>query len=225
MHPLTPAVLLSNKSSTDATVQQILDTHALITEQLKIADAYQKVYADRKTRNVEFAEGDRVWLSTDNLLIRNQPTRKFKQRYAGPYAITAKISSQAYRIRLPPSWNCHNVFHVSKLLPCSTPDAPPDDAPTAIEPPAGEYIVNRISAFKIGRNPSRHASGPALLFKVHWEGYDASHDSFEPYGNLRRVQALHDYVRSDPAFQRLLQSSHYAELHRQHPSRFPLRIP
>eukprot|EP00873_Tetraselmis_striata_P045757 jgi/Tetstr1/466021/TSEL_010612.t1 len=149
----------------------------LITEQLKLADEYQKVYADRKTSHVEFAEGDKVWLSTEHLLIRNQPARKFRQRYIGPYPVTAKISSQAYRLRLPPTFDCHNVFHISRLRQCVNPDAQPDTIPSSVEPPVDELVVERVLDFSIERREDLYKRGRCLVFLVRWLNYDSSHDS------------------------------------------------
>eukprot|EP00873_Tetraselmis_striata_P033207 jgi/Tetstr1/453471/TSEL_040452.t1 len=136
----------------------------LITEQLKLADEYQKVYADRKTSPVEFAEGDKVWLSTEHLLIRNQPARKFRQRYIGPYPVTAKISSQAYRLRLPPTFDCHNVFHISRLRQCVNPDAQPDTIPSSVEPPVDEFVVERVLDFSIEHREDLFKRGLCLVF-------------------------------------------------------------
>eukprot|EP00873_Tetraselmis_striata_P005477 jgi/Tetstr1/425741/TSEL_016161.t1 len=138
----------------------------LITEQLKLADEYQKVYADRKTSHVKFAEGDKVWLSTEHLLIRNQPARKFRQRYIGPYPVTAKISSHAYRLRLPPTLDCHNVFHISRLRQYVNPDAQPDTIPSSVEPHVEEFVVERVLDFSIERRENLFKRGLCLVFLV-----------------------------------------------------------
>eukprot|EP00873_Tetraselmis_striata_P001168 jgi/Tetstr1/421432/TSEL_012381.t1 len=138
----------------------------LITEQLKLADEYQKVYnADRKTNLVEY-EGDKVWLSTEHLLIRNQPARKFRHRYIGPYPVTAKISSQAYRMRMPPTFDCHNVFHISRLRQCVNPDAQPDTTPSSVEPHVDEFVVERVLDFSIERRKDLFKRGLCLVFLV-----------------------------------------------------------
>eukprot|EP00873_Tetraselmis_striata_P019903 jgi/Tetstr1/440167/TSEL_003052.t1 len=197
----------------------------LITEQLKLADEYQKVYADRKTSPIEFAEGDEVWLSTEHLLIRNQPARKFRQRYIGPYPVTAKISSQAYRLRLPPTFDCHNVLHISRLRQCANPDAQPDTIPSSVEPLVDEFVVECVLDFSIERREDLFKRGLNLVFLVRWLNYDSSHDSWEPYSALRRVEALHDFAKASRHLQDTLRSKEYANLRARHPSRFPESIP
>eukprot|EP00873_Tetraselmis_striata_P008132 jgi/Tetstr1/428396/TSEL_001834.t1 len=223
--PLTPPDLIDTANQ-DAhkTVANIQDIHSLIFEQLKLAYAYQKVFADRKTNPVEFA-GDKVWLSTEHLLIRNQPTRKFRQRYIGPYPVTAKISSHAYRLRLPPTFDCHNVFHISPLRRCVNPGAWPDASPSSAEPPVDEFVVERVLDFSIERPEGLFKGGLRLVFLVRWLNYDSSHDSWEPYSALRRVEALHDFARASRPVQDTLRSKGYANLRARHPSRFPGSIP
>ena len=72
-----------------------------IYEQLKLADAYMIRDSVRRSTPYEFHAGVKVWLSTEHLDLNNQPSRKFKQRFIGPYTITNKVSSNAYQLNLP----------------------------------------------------------------------------------------------------------------------------
>ena len=40
---------------------------------------------------------------------------KLQIRFVGPFEITERIGTQAYRIQLPKNWSIYNVFHVSLL--------------------------------------------------------------------------------------------------------------
>ena len=119
--PLTPIRLLEpppadSLMSHDEFLQHLHDIHFLIADNLAIAKEYQKHYANQRVKHAHtFRVGDKVLLSTEHLVLRNSPCRKFKQRYLGPYAIVSKISDQVYKLELPPELNCHPVFHVSKL--------------------------------------------------------------------------------------------------------------
>jgi hypothetical protein len=88
----TPANLLTNNPTSaplDVTAK-IYDVHALISEQLKVADVYEATYYNRRSKPFEFAENDFVRLSTTDLLLRNQPCTEIRQRFIGPYATSAK---------------------------------------------------------------------------------------------------------------------------------------
>ena len=74
----------------------------------------QQMYYNQKHRAVDYNVGDLVLLSTKNLKFKNVPA-KLQKRFVGPFEITERIGSQAYRIQLPDNWTMHDVFHVSLL--------------------------------------------------------------------------------------------------------------
>ena len=115
-NPISPPDLIASPPSPINIAQRIRDIHDLIVEELKIADVYMKHdTANRSDPKIVFKEGERVWLSTEHLRLHNQPSKKFQQKYIGPYLITSKISDAAYELELPSTMQCHNVFHISKL--------------------------------------------------------------------------------------------------------------
>jgi hypothetical protein len=67
---------------------------------------------------LEFAVGDEVLLkvSPTKGIVRFGIKGKLSPRYIGPYLITARVGSLAYRLQLPESMaGVHPVFHVSML--------------------------------------------------------------------------------------------------------------
>jgi hypothetical protein len=58
--------------------------------------------------------GDKVWLEGRNLRLR-YPSRKLAPRREGPFEIAQLIFPVAFRLRLPPTWKIHDVFHASLL--------------------------------------------------------------------------------------------------------------
>ena len=70
--------------------------------------------ANPKRRDVHFAVGDRVWLSSAHLPVR-AGARKLHSRWAGPFVVAARVAREAYRLKLPASWRVHDVFHTSQL--------------------------------------------------------------------------------------------------------------
>ena len=223
--PLTPPDLLVDSPKPFDCVQRIHDIHALITEELKISDAYMKHDAARRAdARIEFEEGDNVWLSTDHLLLHDQPSRKFRQRFIGPYPVVNKISSQAYELRLPPTMKCHNVFHISRLRPYEpSADTVPDFIPTSIEKPRAEFIVDHVVNHAIVvESDGFYRKGPALVFLIRWAGYGSADDTWQTYETVRRVQALDTYARNNTSFRQLLKTPRYRKLHQRYPARFPL---
>ena len=49
----------------------------------------------------------------------------------------------------------------------------------------------------------------SLLFKVRWLGYDASHDTWEPWKNLHSVEEIHSYLKEIGNHNKILCRFHY----------------
>jgi hypothetical protein len=81
------------------------------------AQSRQKSYADVRRRDLEFAVGDEVLLkvSLTKGIVHFGIKGKLSPRYIGPYLITARIGSLAYRLQLPESMA---GVHQSFISPC-----------------------------------------------------------------------------------------------------------
>jgi hypothetical protein len=221
--PITPPTLIltPNTKPLDL-ITRINDIHALITEQIKVAKVLQSHYADQNQVQHVFKVGDKVMLDTTNLVIRNQTTRKLRQRFLGPFPISKVVSPVTYELLLPGTMNVHPVFHVSKLRITNSPDAPMDVVPARTEEQQ-EYVVDSILDHKIDLFPSRYKSGPRLLFKVRWAApFTEKDDSWEPFTLLKNVDALIKYVTTNVMFKNFLKSQEYIKLRRTYPARFPV---
>jgi hypothetical protein len=89
---------------------------------------------------------DKVWLSTKNLRTERL-SKKLDYKQVRLFKILEKIGQAAYRLDLPVSMKCHNVFHTSLLrldpdnpLPGQTSEPPL----LVIVDSEEEYIVERI---------------------------------------------------------------------------------
>jgi hypothetical protein len=99
-------------------VQETTEKIKTIQEKMKVTQSRQKSYHDKKRKDVEFQEGDHVFLRVISTtgIGRALKSRKLTSKFIGPYQILKRIGSVAYRIALPPSLsNLHDVFHVSQL--------------------------------------------------------------------------------------------------------------
>nr|XP_016465376.1 PREDICTED: uncharacterized protein LOC107788214 [Nicotiana tabacum] len=99
-------------------VHDALKKVKLIQERLKTAQSRQKSYSDIRRRDLEFKEGDYVFLKVSPMkgIMRFGKKGKLSPRYIGPYPILKRIGLVAYRLALPPELSSvHPVFHVSML--------------------------------------------------------------------------------------------------------------
>jgi hypothetical protein len=189
-----------------------------VARELELEKAIQTEQANRHRRDLKFSIGDQVRLSTEFINLFNQPSTKLRSRYIGPFTVLDTVPSGSpnpvsYKLDLPPSMSrVHPVFHVSRLLPW-TPN-PSDQFPTRSTPaqplPAASdyvhgdtYIVDRILDVKISRDPESRARPKAdnIFFLVKWAApyHDPSQDSWEPYRNLNKLDAMKSFLLS-PAY-------------------------
>jgi hypothetical protein len=90
-------------------------------ENLRTAQSRQKSYAHTWRRQLEFKEGDHVYLKVS--LIRGMRRFKVKgklsPRIIGPFKIHMRVGEVAYKLELLDHLaNVHDVFHVSQLKKC-----------------------------------------------------------------------------------------------------------
>jgi len=84
---------------------------------LKKAQEDMKRQADQGRKEMEdWKRGDRIMLSTKDLVFKERPARKLVDQYIGPYAIKEVVSSNAIKLRLPTSMRIHLVVNVSQIV-------------------------------------------------------------------------------------------------------------
>ena len=132
----------------------------------------QKRYKKKFNKNVapapEFKAGDCVWLNRRNIET-TRPSQKLDQKRLGPFKIVDVVgeSKAAFKLKLPPHWHIHPVFHVSILDPYRANKIEGREQ-LAMPPPEIvngelEYEVETILDSKIQRNK--------LRYLVDWKGY------------------------------------------------------
>ena len=82
---------------------------------MKASQSKQNSYHDKRRKDLEFHEGDHVFLRV-NLVTgvgRALKSKKLTPWFIGPYQILDRVGTVAYKVALPPNLlNLHDVFHV-----------------------------------------------------------------------------------------------------------------
>ena len=113
-------------------------------------------------------------------------TTKLAPKLLGPYMVQHQTKNEIHCIHQ--HLNTSHVFHASRLSPYI---GTPSDAKHIGLLDSDEYIIEAVLAHK-----GNWKSLPSMTFLVHWQGYEDTADSWEPWSALRKTDALHTYLRS-----------------------------
>ena len=98
-------------------VEKMKKVHEEAEAALKKTQEEMKRYTDRRRKEIEkWKKGDRVLLSTKDLVFKERPSKKLMERYVGPYVIEEVVSSNVVKLRLPSSIRIHPVVNVSRIV-------------------------------------------------------------------------------------------------------------
>ncbi|KAJ0640342.1 putative nucleotidyltransferase, Ribonuclease H [Helianthus annuus] len=151
------------------------ETVKLLRDSLLKAQNRMQQQANKHRSDREFAVGDWVFLKLQNYVqssIRGKPYNKLSPKYFGPYLITQKIGTVAYKLDLPDDANIHPTFHVSLLKKANGPPV------TVIPIPKGHRFSLQPATILDSRVIRRgnRAAGQLL---VKWNGLPDSDATWE----------------------------------------------
>ncbi|XP_075080352.1 uncharacterized protein LOC142165870 [Nicotiana tabacum] len=98
-----------------------------LKENLQVAQARMKFFADKNRTERVLNEGDMVYLKLQpykqaSVAVAVRKNLKLSAKYYGPYNILEKIGAVAYRLELLVGSQIHPVFHISQLKKRVGPD-------------------------------------------------------------------------------------------------------
>jgi len=98
-------------------VERIKMIHEEVGAALKKAQEDIKKQADKERKESEnWKKGDRVMLSTKDLVFKEQLARKLVDQYIGLYIIKKVVSTNTVKLRLPTSMKIYLVVNVSHIV-------------------------------------------------------------------------------------------------------------
>jgi hypothetical protein len=134
--------------------------------------------------------GSKVWLEGTNLRLPSNLTPKLAPKRYRPFEVAAQISKVAYKLRLPPSWKIHDIFHVSLLTPYKE---TPQHGPNFLEPPPD--IVEGEPEWEVAKilQECSHSRGKKKQYLVRWKGYSPAHDEWVSAEDLHAPELLAEF--------------------------------
>ncbi|KAF8753261.1 hypothetical protein RHS01_06869 [Rhizoctonia solani] len=158
-----PVMNPSNVPSNVPEADQLADT---LANEWKEAESALRMSKEKMTRDKgtipKYSVGEMVWLDGKNVELRTN-SNKLDPKRLGPFEVLEKISSHAYRLKLPETLKIHNV---------TTP-------PETIEGEE-EYEVEQILDSKRQRGK--------WFYLIKWKGYGPEDNSWEPEELLEHSQ-------------------------------------
>jgi len=102
---------------------------------LEKAHKRYKDFSNKSRREVNFEEGDEMWLNIKNLWLLEGLSHKFLGPYAGPFKVLEKKIPNTYKLQLPNFLKIHPIFHVLLLKPITRDASRPNREHNSRPPP------------------------------------------------------------------------------------------
>ena len=144
-----------------------------------------KRYADRGRRETEvWKRGDRVLLSTKDLVFKERPSKKLTERYIGPYAIEEVVLLNAVKLRLPSSMRIHLVVNVSRIVRYK-------EQVKGQKKEEGKPIeVEGVEEWEVEKVLNKKKIRGVEKYLIQWKGFTVEGDTWERKENLKNAEEL-----------------------------------
>jgi len=144
-----------------------------------------KRYADRGRRETEvWKRGDRVLLSTRDLVFKKRLSKKLTERYMGPYVIEEVVSSNAVKLRLPSLMRIYPVVNVSQIVRYK-------EQVKGQKKEEGKPIeVEGVEEWEVEKVLNKKRIRGVEKYLIRWKRFMAEGDTWERKENLKNAKEL-----------------------------------
>ncbi len=176
----------------------------------ELAQARQKLAADRHRRLLQLKPGDQVLLATEGLRLRSG-MHKLTARYIGPFAVAGLVNDNAVTLDLPPLLGAlHPTINISRLKVYRDGRTLFPTRPQRLEqPPAVDRDTNGDAQYEVESVLAQRGAARRRELLVRWKGYGAEHDQWQLRSELAHTAsaavAEFDARQADGTAERLAQ--------------------
>ena len=152
---------------------------------LKKTQEEMKRYANRGRRETEvWKKGDRVLLSTKDLVFKEKPMKKLTERYVGPYTIEEVVLSNAVKLRLPSSMRIYPVINVSQIIRYK-------EQVKGQKKEKGKPVeVEGLEEWEVEKILNKKKTRGVEKYLIRWKGFTVEGDIWERKENLKNTEEL-----------------------------------
>jgi len=166
-------------------VERMKKVHEEVETALKKTQEEMKKYADRNRKETEkWEKGDKVLLSTKDLVFKERPTKKLMERYVGLYMIEEVVSSNAVKLRLPNSMRIHPVVNVSQIVHYK------EQVKGQKKEKEKPVEVEGVEEWEVGKILNKKKMREVEKYLIRWKEFTAEEDTWERRENLKNAEEL-----------------------------------
>jgi len=157
-----------------------------------------KRYADRGRKETEvWKRGDKVLLSTKDLVFKERPSKKLTERYMGPYAIEEVVLSNAVKLQLPSSMRIHLVVNVSWIVHYK-------EQVKGQRKEEGKLVeVEGVEEWEVEKVLNKKKIRGVEKYLIWWKGFTAEEDTWERRENLKNAgELIEEFERGEVVVRR-----------------------
>jgi len=144
-----------------------------------------KRYTDRGRKETEkWKKGDRVLLSTKDLVFKERLSKKLMERYVGPYAIEEVVSSNVVKLRLSSSMRIHPVVNVSWIVKYK--EQVKGQKKEEVKP----VEVEGVEEWEVEKILNKKRMRGVEKYLIRWKRFTAEGDTWERRENLKNAEEL-----------------------------------